>query len=120
MMRPAQGSQDKELDYENLEGFLMSLDSLLTSGPAQGNQDKELDYENAEELLLDAVETFRNGGPAERPRQREALLLLQSLYSPQRWDDPEALGNIEAELRALDATMPGLDGTPPAADRTQR
>lgn len=92
----------------------MSLGSLLMMRPAQGEQDKERDYENAEDSLLEALESFRNGGPTERPRQREALLLLQTLYSPQHWDEPKALSNIEVELRELDATMPSLDGTPPA------
>jgi len=114
MMRPAQGSLDKELDYGNLERFLMSLDSLLASGPAQGHQDKELDYENAEDFLLDAVEIFRTGGPAERLRQREALLLLHSLYSPRHWNDAESMKRIEAALQALEeSTGVGDDGSAP-------
>lgn len=92
---------------------LMSLGSLLMMRPAQNEQDKERDYENAEESLLEALESFRNGGPTERPRQREALLHLQSLYSPQHWDDPEALSKIEAELRELESTVPDLAGAPP-------
>jgi len=91
---------------------LVSLGSLLIVRPAQGGQTKELNYEKAEDSLLDAVEIFRNGGPAERPRQREALLLLQTLYSPQHWDDPESLGRIEAALRTLDAATTGTDGEP--------
>jgi tetratricopeptide (TPR) repeat protein len=93
-------------------GCLVSLGTLLMMRPAQAGQDKERDYENAEEALLDAREIFKNGGPAERARQREALLMLQSLYSPQYWDDAEALSKIEAELRALDAAMPSADGAP--------
>ncbi len=93
-------------------GCLMNLGTLLMMRPAQAGQDKERDYENAEEALLDAREIFKNGGPAERARQREALLMLQSLYSPQHWDDAEALSKIEAELRALDESTPGADGTP--------
>jgi len=89
---------------------LMSLGSLLMMRPAQGGQDKELDYENAENFLLDAVEIFRNGGPAERPRQREALLQLQNLYSPLYWDNPESLSRIEAAIQALDESSVGGEG----------
>ena len=89
---------------------LMSLGSLLMMRPAQGSQDKELDYVNAEDFLLSAVEIFRNGGPAERPRQREALLLLQTLYSAQHWAEPESLSRIEAALQALDESSVGGDG----------
>lgn len=110
MMRPAPSSPEGKLDFESLEGFLMSLDSLLTSGPAQGSQSKELDYENAEDFLLDALEIFRKAGPAERPRQREALLLLQTLYSPQHWNDAESSSRIEAAIRALDESSVGGDG----------
>jgi tetratricopeptide (TPR) repeat protein len=89
---------------------LMSLGSLLMMRPAQGSQNKELDHENAESFLADAVEIFRSGGPVERPRQREALLLLQSLYSPQHWDDPESLSRIEDALRVLDDSSVVRDG----------
>ncbi|MEK7730933.1 MAG: hypothetical protein AAB363_03665, partial [Planctomycetota bacterium] len=89
---------------------LMSLGSLLMMRPAQGSQNKELDYENAEDSLLDAVEIFRKAGTAEKPRQREALLLLQTLYSPQHWKDPESLSRIEAALRTLDESTVGADG----------
>lgn len=91
---------------------LMSLGSLLMMRPAQGSQDKELDYENTEDYLLDAVDIFRKAGSAGRPRQREALLLLQTLYSPQHWNDSESLSRIEAALRALDESSQGGDSSP--------
>ena len=91
---------------------LMSLGSLLMMRPAQGSQDKELDYENAEDYLLDAVDIFRKAGSAGRPRQREALLLLQTLYSPQHWNDTESQSRIEAALRTLDESSPGGDSFP--------
>ena len=92
----------------------MKLGSLLIMRPAQGGQDKARDYENAEGFLLDAVEIFRKAGPAARPRQREALLLLQTLYSSEHWDDPESLSRIDAALQALDAATPSTDAAPSA------
>jgi len=91
---------------------LMGLGSLLMMRPAQSSEDKEPDYESAEDFLLDALEIFKNGGPAERPRQREALLLLQTLYSPQHWDDPESSIRIEAAIRALDESSVGGNPSP--------
>jgi len=88
------------------------LGSLLMMRPAQSSEDKEPDYESAEDFLLDALEIFKNGGPAERPRQREALLLLQTLYSPQHWDDPESSIRIEAAIRALDESSVGGNPSP--------
>jgi len=81
---------------------LMSLGSLLMMRPEQVGQSKEPDYEKAEDFLLEAVEIFRKAGPAERHRQREALELLQTLYSPKHWFDAKSVSRIEEALRALD------------------
>ncbi len=107
----------KRLGRDDYAGrTLISMGDLFMARPALEGQDKERDYLQAEESLLKALQNFRDGGPAERPRQREALQRLRSLYSPEHWDDPEELKKIEAELWALDAAMQRLDG-PPQQDR---
>ncbi len=97
---------------------MLQLGSLLIARPVASEQRKEPDYEAAEDFLQDALTIFRKAGPPERPRQREALLHLRELYSPQHWDDFESLEQIEAALRALDESeveiKPPANFVPPA------
>ncbi len=96
---------------------LLKLASLLISRPLRADRDKAQDYEEAESELLEAVEIFRARGAAGREPLRSALLLLQTLYSPQHWNDREELARIETELKNLDASLnaqPGRNPPPPS------
>jgi len=72
-------------------------------------EDKEVGYELAEDQLVTAIEVYnRNklGGNA-LSGLRAALEALARLYSPEHWNDPDALARIQSELQKLElATRP--------------
>ncbi len=76
----------------------VALASILMQRPNQS----EKDLDEAESFLLDAAHTFEQQRDGSRERLREALLLLQRLYSNIDVYSDEARQRIEERIRILD------------------
>ncbi len=136
--RPAPEGRDKDRDFEEAEGLLgeviemlevvetghddglvdallvqLRLSTILVERPPPQDGDKEADYEAAQDLVLEALEQFRNLGEWGLDGQRKTLLLLLSLYGPDRWDYPTGLQSVKEALEALDEVSSGEGVRPP-------
>lgn len=85
---------------------MMALASLLVERP----QPSEKDMDEAEGFLLEAAYTFRRQGVNGRDNLRRTLMLLQTLYTGEYLDDPEALERVNGQLQALDTGEPVAEG----------
>ncbi|MBI1826004.1 MAG: serine/threonine protein kinase [Planctomycetes bacterium] len=81
--------------------------------------DKEANYIQAEDQLVRALELSnqRNLGEKQSDAVKAALQSLEKLYSPEFWDDPEALAKIQSEIKKLDDASRSVPVTPERSKR---